>query len=212
MRCPLCGSRTARRACPALNKGICSVCCGTKRISEIACPANCGYLTSAREHPAAVVRRQQEKDVAALLPAIRSLTERQHQLFFLFLSVIAKHKPEGFVRLNDDDVAEAAAAVAATLETAARGVIYEHAPQTVTAARLAAELKAVLTRLREQGASVHDWEAAGVLRAIEQGARDTRATTQGTDTAYLSLAARVLQQVPAEAQPAPAADPPRLIV
>ena len=158
------------------------------------------------------MRRQHEKDVAALLPAIQALTERQHQLFFLCLSVIAKHKPEGFARLNDDDVAEAAKAVAATLETAARGVIYEHAPQNITAARLAAELRSLLTRLREEGSAVHDREAAGVLRAIEKGARDTRRITQGTDTAYLSLAARLLQQVPGEAHPAPAADPPRLIV
>jgi hypothetical protein len=36
------------------------------------------------------------------------LTERQHQLFFLFQSLIARHTPEGFSRLVDDDVAEAA--------------------------------------------------------------------------------------------------------
>ena len=81
------------------------------------------YLASAREHPAAVVRRQQEQDVTALLPSIRNLTERQYQLFFVFQTAIARHQPEGFARLLDADVAEAAASVAATLETAARGVL-----------------------------------------------------------------------------------------
>jgi len=96
MACPLCHQRKARRHCPALAQTICSVCCGTKRLVEIACPADCVHLAAAREHPAAVVRRQQERDVAALMPTIRTLTERQHQLFFLFHSLIARHQPEGF--------------------------------------------------------------------------------------------------------------------
>src|SRR6266566_7931645 len=114
MKCPLCGRQKARRACPALNQTICSVCCGTKPLTEIQCPDDCVYLTSAREHPAAVVKRQQEHDVAILLPTIQGLTERQYQLFFLFQSLISRHTPEGFTRLVDDDVADAAAAVAAT--------------------------------------------------------------------------------------------------
>src|SRR5437867_2016399 len=77
MLCPLCGQRKARRGCPALNQTICAVCCGTKRITEIACPADCGYLASAREHPAAVVRRQHERDLMAVLPTVRDLSARQ---------------------------------------------------------------------------------------------------------------------------------------
>ena len=85
---------------------ICTVCCATKRLVEINCPTDCPHLAAAREHPAAVVKRQQERDVAMLLPTVRELTERQHQLFFLFQTAIARHTPEGFARLNDDDVAE----------------------------------------------------------------------------------------------------------
>ncbi len=172
MLCPLCRTRKARRSCPALGQTICAVCCGTKRLTEIACPSDCVYLASAREHPAAVVRRQQERDVALLLPTIQHLSERQYQLFFLFQTAIARHKPEGFARLVDEDVAEAAAAMAATLETAARGVIYEHGTQSLVAQRLVTELKALLTELREQGAKVYDGETAIVLRAIEAGARE----------------------------------------
>jgi len=170
---------------------ICAVCCGTKRLTEIACPSDCVYLASAREHPAAVVRRQQERDVAVLLPTIQHLTERQYQLFFLFQTVIARHKPEGFARLLDDDVAEAAGAMASTLETAARGVIYEHGTQSLVAQRLATEMKKMLAELREQGAKVYDGETAIVLRAIEQGARDAHTRAEG-DVAYLTLIARLL--------------------
>jgi hypothetical protein len=192
MTCPECGHRKARRDCPALGKMICPVCCGTKRLTEIACPADCSYLASAREHPAAVVKRQQERDVAVLLPTIRNLTERQYQLFFLFQNVIARHKPEGFARLVDADVADAAAAMAATLETAARGVIYEHAPTSVVAQRLGNEMKAMLAEMRRQGATVYDGEAGIVLRAIEEGARSA-GKAGGSETAYLSLVARLLQ-------------------
>src|ERR1051325_10138014 len=136
MSCPLCRSRKEKRFCPALNQTICPVCCGTKRLTEIQCVETCTYLASAREHPAAVVKRQQEHDVALLLPTLQGLTERQYQLFFLFQSLIARHTPEGFARLVDDDVADAASAVAATLETADRGVIYDHPAQSLLAQRL----------------------------------------------------------------------------
>jgi hypothetical protein len=204
MSCPLCGARKERRACPALTKTICAVCCGTKRLTEIQCPEDCAYLSTAREHPAAVVRRQQEHDVAILLPTIQGLTERQYQLFFLFQTLISRHTPEGFARLVDDDVAEAAASVAATLETAARGVIYEHAAQSPLARRLAEEMKAMLAEMRQHGAKVYDREAAIVLRAIERGARDTRKIEAG-DTAYLVLMARLLQRNRATPRAAPPA-------
>ena len=194
MLCPLCGTRKARRACPALGKTICAVCCGTKRLTEIACPSDCVYLATAREHPAAVVRRQRERDVSVLLPTIQHLTERQYQLFFLFQSVIARHKPDGFARLVDDDVADAAAALAGTLETASRGVIYEHTAQSVVAQRLLTEMKGMLAELREQRVKVYDGEAAIVLRAIEQGARAARTAIDGGDAAYLTLVGRLLQQ------------------
>jgi len=203
MSCPLCGSRKERRACPALHQTICPVCCGTKRLAEIACPDDCVYLTSAREHPAAVVKKQQEHDVAILLPTLQGLTERQYQLFFLFQSLIARHTPEGFTRLVDDDVAEAAAAVAATLETAARGVIYEHATQSLPAQRLATEMKAMLAEMRQQGATVYDREAAIVLRAVEKGAREIGRLEAG-GTAYLTLMARLLQRNRATAPATPA--------
>jgi hypothetical protein len=193
MSCPVCESRKPRRTCPALHQTICAVCCGTKRLVEIQCPDDCAYLTSAREHPAAVVKRQQEHDVAVLLPTLHGLTERQHQLFFLFQSLIASHTPEGFARLVDDDVAEAAASVAATLETAARGVIYEHAAQSRPAQRLAGEMTAMLAEMRQQGAAVYDREAAVVLRAIEKGARETRKVEPG-DASYLTLMGRLLQR------------------
>ena len=191
MLCPRCEQRKARRDCPALRTSICPVCCGTQRLVEIDCPDTCPHLSAARAHPPAVVRRQQEADVARLLPSISSLTERQHQLFFLFHSVIARHRPDGLAPLVDSDVADAAASVAATLETAARGVIYDHTPQSTVARKLADEITVLLQQIRQEGASVHDREAAITLRAIEQGARNTGASAAPDE--YLLLMGRLLQ-------------------
>jgi hypothetical protein len=187
------------------------MCCGTKRLTEIACPEDCRHLTVAREHPAAAVRRRQEQDVALLLPFIRHLTERQYQLFFVLQTAIARHQPEGLARLIDTDVAEAAASLASTLETAARGVLYEHAASTLPAQRLAGELKVLLAQLRERGAAVSDREAALVLRAIEQGARETQKASGGGENAYLGLMARLLEVNRARQQAGPT-EPARTII
>lgn len=128
MSCPSCGVRKGRRTCPALNASICPTCCGTKRLTEIQCPDSCTWLASSREHPAAVVKKQQELDVALLLPSLRNLTERQYQLFFLFQTLITRHRPapEGAGPqgpLTDRDVAEAARAFAEELEASVRGAV-----------------------------------------------------------------------------------------
>jgi hypothetical protein len=191
MTCPSCGRRKGRRDCPALRGSICTICCGTKRLVEIQCPDTCPHLVAAREHPAAVVKKQQEQDVAVLLPTINHLTERQHQLFFLIHSVIASHKPDTLSRLLDEDVAQAAAAVAATLETAGKGVLYEHTPASLPAQRLAREITAMLAEVRARGTKIYDGEVAIALRAIERGARDTQKQAVG-ETAYISLIGRLL--------------------
>ena len=129
--------------------------------------------------------------MAALLPSMSGLTERQHQLFFLFQSVIARSHPDGLARLTDEDVAEAAHACAATIETAAKGVLYEHTPATLPAQKLAGELRALLVEVRQHGATVYDREAAIALRAIEKGARTL--TRPGEPTAYMALMGRLLQ-------------------
>ena len=211
MTCPLCRQRKPRRECPALRQTICSVCCGTKRLIEIDCPADCVHLASAREHPAAVVRRQQERDVAILMPTIRQLTERQYQLFFLLHTQIARHTPDGFARLTDEDVAQAAGAFAATLETAGRGVIYEHTTQSIPAQKLLGELKAMMAEARQQGATIYDGEAAIALRAIETGAREAGKAGDG-DTTYIELMRRLLQINRSTNAREPAATPPSSLI
>ena len=127
-----------------------------------------------------------------LTPVVRDLNRLQGELFLLFAAAIVRDTAADLHRLLDEDVASASGAVASTLETAGRGVIYEHQAQSVVAQRLARELQAAIAELREKGATIYDGEAAITLRAIERGARDAKA--DGTaPTAYLDLMARLLQ-------------------
>ena len=209
MVCPLCGSRRARRACPAVGHQICAVCCGTKRLVEIQCPSDCVYLATAREHPPAAILRRQQRDVELLVRFMRDLNQRQSELFFLIDAFLLRYHPPELQPLIDDDVIEAAAALAATSETATRGVIYEHRPPSPPAERLATALKPLLAKAGQNGGTPFERDAAVVLRRIEEAAREARAIDRDNRRAFLDLLARVIPE--SGEQEAPPALP-RLIV
>jgi hypothetical protein len=194
--CPLCRQRKARRACPGIGGQICAVCCGTKRLTEIQCPPDCGYLIVAREHPPASVVRRQQRDLALVARFVRDFSERQSQLFVALASAVVRHRGSELAPLIDDDVSDAASALAATYETAARGVIYEHRPATSTGERLAAELKPLLARAADGGGTTAEREAATVLRRIVDNVSEARRVDPENRRAYLELLGRVLS--PAE--------------
>jgi hypothetical protein len=200
MICALCRQRKAKRACPAVRADICPVCCGTKRIVELACPATCIYLEHAHRHPASMVKRQQEADLAVLMKTLGRVSEPQLQLFFLLHTAILRfngaNRPQGLPGIADADVAEAAGALAATLETAGRGVLYEHQSTSVVAESLRREIKTLLDQVGRGGGSRFDREAAEVLRGIERGARHEALGPGAGAQDYLSLVARVLQERP----------------
>jgi hypothetical protein len=190
-KCPVCHERPPRRACPALGQQICTVCCATKREVEIKCPADCGYLTTARAHPAAVIQRRQERDLGFLLPLVADLTETQYRLVVLFQSVTVKHAEQAVPSLLDADVAEGAAAAAATLETAGKGIIYQHQAVSVPAQRLADELARVVSELAAQNQTQQsrvERDAAVALRKLEAGARNAEKALRGDDApVYLGM-------------------------
>lgn len=213
MMCPLCRQRKARRACPALGQQICAVCCGTKRLVEIQCPADCVYLTTAREHPAAATVRRQQRDLSLVVSFMRDLNERQSQLFFLITGFLIRYEAPELHPLIDDDVAEAAGAIAATLETSARGVIYEHRPASPAAERLMMALKPILAELGQRGGTPFERDAAFVLRRLEEAARDARSSDAGNRRAFLELLGRVMKRDAAAVDtPGAPPEPSRLIV
>jgi hypothetical protein len=211
--CPLCGQRKARRACPAVGKQICAVCCGTKRLVQIQCPADCVYLATARDHPPAAQVRRQQHDLSLLVHFMRDLSERQSQLFFLVNTFLIQYEPPELQPLIDGDVAETAAALAATLETSTRGVIYEHRPASLPAERLMNALKPVLAQAGGRGGTAFERDAAVVLRRIEEAARQVRSGDESNRRAFLDLLGRVMRRKDDDAEPpAEKPDAPRLIL
>ena len=215
MVCPLCGTRRARRGCPALGQQICAVCCGTKRLVQIRCPSDCAWLASAREHPPAASVRQQQRDVGTVVQFMRDFSERQSQLFVLITTFLVRYETPDLPALLDDDVAEGMSALAATFDTASRGVIYDHRPASVLAGRLTTALKPLLAEAGQGAGSAFERDAAVVLRRIGEAVGDVRALDQANRTAFLDLLGRVISKTPVAAEAAHNARPPestRLIV
>jgi hypothetical protein len=170
------------------------------------------YLASAREHPPAVTVRQQQRDLGVLIGFMRDFNQRQSQIFLLVASFLVRYPSPDLQPLIDDDVAEAAAALAATYETAARGVIYEHRPASLPAEKLLAALKPMLAEASRGAGSTFDRDAAAALRRIGEGVRDAQTNETANRRAFLDLLGRVVKkEAPGSETPAEP-EPPRLIV
>ena len=116
----------------------------------------------------------------------------------LLQSVVVRHAADAVPAVLDADIAEAAAAVAATLETARKGVIYEHEAATVPARRLAAALRDMLKALNPGAANLArlETDSAIALRRIEQGARTAAGALEGDPPrAYLGVLRRLVPGV-----------------
>ena len=210
--CPLCAQRRARRSCPALARTICPVCCGTKRRIEIQCPDDCSYLVGARTHPPAVLQRQMQRDAQMLGGMIRELSETQYRLLMLLQSTILRHRASAVPSLLDVDVADAAQALAATLESSDRGIIYDHRPTSLPGQRLATALGDVLKKVGRATVPRLDREAAVALRRLEAAARNLDAETDGGRTGYLDVLDRASRLGWIESSKEDADREPRLII
>jgi hypothetical protein len=148
------------------------------------------------------VKRQIDRDVTLLMASVGRLSEQQLQLFFLLQSMVLSYKPEGLARLVDDDVALATGALAGSLESASKGVIFEEATSSVVAEGLRRAIKPVLEEITKNSGARAEREVAIVLRAMERGARHDGGHIPDGDTAYLELVGRVFQQRPQTPKPA----------
>jgi hypothetical protein len=211
-KCPVCGERKPKRSCPAVGALICTVCCATKRQVEIQCPPDCVYLASARAHPPAIVQRRQERDVSFLVPLVADLSEPQYRLLLMFQSATLKHAASAVPGVRDEDIAAAADAAAATLETARKGIIYEHQAVSVPAQRLTAEFSRVIADLSAQAGSHQarlERDAATALRRLEQGARTAATALDGDEPPiFLNVLNRLLTDPSSSPEAGAAQSPP----
>jgi hypothetical protein len=163
---------------------------------EIQCPSDCPYLASAREHPAATVVRQQQRDFGTVMHVLRDFNKEQSQLFLLIASFLNRYKPLELQTVIDEDVTEAANALAATYETASRGVIYEHRPTSLAAQRLMTELKPLLAEAGKGRGTTFERDAAVVLRRVQDAAREAHTADADNRRALLDALGRVFRDAP----------------
>ena len=196
----MCRRRRARRACPALGRDICTVCCATKRLTEIRCPPDCRYLASAKSHPPAVVQRQHERDAGFLLSIAAELPPQQYELFFFVQNLLHDVAGTADPPVDDRTVREAAEALARTYDTASKGIIYDHQAPSLPAERLSRALRPLLDDPAAAGRpQATERELAAVLRCVERAAAGAEAALGGGGRAYLDLAGRVARSSPGAA-------------
>jgi hypothetical protein len=111
------------------------------------------------------------------------------------------YRPEGFATVTDTDVALAASALAKSLETASKGVIFEETTGSVVAEGLRRALKPAIDEVTKGGGSRAEREVALVLRGMERAARHEGDLIPAGETSYLTLVTRVFQQRPQRTQP-----------
>jgi hypothetical protein len=103
--------------------------------------------------------------------------------------------------LYDVDVADAVAALAKTLETERRGIIYHHKATSLPGQRLESELKIALDKQRDDAKVPIDKDIVIALRRTEQAAKQAKEALTGTDTDYLELIERVVQDLASKSKP-----------
>ena len=121
--CKICGKRRAKRACPAVEGDICTICCGTEREVSLSCPFECEWLIEAHRHekPIPVAENQiSDPDITVTEEFLRSHEELL--LFSVYSLVEAALRVPGAV---DRDAMAALEALIQTRRTLESGLVYE---------------------------------------------------------------------------------------
>ena len=126
-----------------------------------------------------------------ILPGLAGLSEPRQQLFLFCLTLVDRFRGDGLEAATDDDVASAAHALAATYETASKGVIYEHRADSLPAQRLAEAVRDVFEDLGRNRPSGFAADAAAVLQQLEDRVRFVQRSTPSDPRAFLGLAGRL---------------------
>jgi hypothetical protein len=140
--CKICGKRRARRACPAVNGDICTLCCGTEREVTLTCPLECEYLREShrREKPAPLSNGQlANPDITVSEEFIRS--HEEFLLFCIYSLVQAAVRTPSAV---DSDFIDALEALIQTHRTLESGLYYETRAQNSIAAGIQRSFEASL--------------------------------------------------------------------
>jgi len=166
-KCCLCESRPPRRACPALGRDICAICCGSQREETIDCPLDCPHLVEARQH-----EKIPAPDPATLPHAdveISSHWLREHDSLVLLAGHLVLRAAMEVPGAVDSDLRDALEALTRTYRTSASGLIYETRPSNLIAAAIADRFRKDMEAARERAAqesgvhAIRDQDVFGAL-------------------------------------------------
>ncbi len=157
---------------------------------EIACPDDCVWLGA---HASAWDGRETEhaRDVRRLAPHLQGLTEPQARLFFFALvgtAALRASRPE----LTDRLLHEAVTALAKTVETRERGILYEHPAQDLRAQGLVHEVRAIFETKDDEGRghAPPDRDLLAVLKSLRSALEECLREEAGP-AAFLETAGRI---------------------
>lgn len=129
--CKICEKRRARRACPAVQGDICTLCCGTEREVSLSCPVDCEYLREAHQHEKPVPIAEDQISYPDVKVTEEFIREHEELLLFAVYSLVqAAMRTVGAV---DADVLMALEALIQTQRTLESGLVYETRPQNTVA-------------------------------------------------------------------------------
>lgn len=165
--CKICGKRRSRRACPAVQGDICSICCGTEREVSLSCPLDCEYLQEAH-------KREKPLDIPAGQigsPEVLVTEEFIHDheellLFSIFSLVQAALRTPG---ANDADVLAALESLIQTHKTLESGLLYETRPENSIADSLQRSFMASLAdyqKLRREREGLSEVRNSAILAIL----------------------------------------------
>ncbi len=154
-----------------------------------------------------------------VLPRVGDLSAMQYRLFMVAQAIVLEHARSAVPAPHDADVADAAGTAAATLETAGKGIIYEHQAVSIPAQRLATEISRAIAEVAQRAgaeAARIERNAAIALRRLERAARDARAEIPDAadpSVSWMALATRIMGAARASAPASPPeAETPRIVL
>ncbi len=129
--CKICGKRRARRACPAVQGDICTLCCGTEREVSLSCPLECEYLQEAHQHERPLPITEEQISYPEVKVTEEFIREHEELLLFSVYSLVQSAiKTSGAI---DADVMAAMEALIQTQRTLESGLVYETRPENTIA-------------------------------------------------------------------------------
>jgi hypothetical protein len=137
-------------------------------VVSIRCPPDCVYLHGTHDPKWSAESR--EKESARFFARALALEERPAQ-FYLFLHFVLALTRNPLSGLDDGELREVASAVASTLETRAKGVVYTHSTERLhlqSAADWLGRLIAAREKMPEAPV-VSDEDTAVAMRALVEG-------------------------------------------